>query len=195
MKDKECLMRVFCAVELPASIRARAGEHIEALRRLAPEVRAGWERPEKMHITLKFLGEIEEARLTLLAAAAERTAQGFRPFDLSVEGAGAFPPRGPARVLWLGLKDSAGALALLQSRLEEECAESGFPREARPFSPHVTIARLRKPAGARRLAALHEEKGFARAEFTVLDVVLIRSELGRGGSRYTELSRHALRGQ
>jgi len=187
-------LRVFCAVELPGSIRASAGEHIEALRRLAPDVRAGWERPEKLHITLKFLGEIEQARVSALAEAACAAARSLEPFDLSVEGAGAFPPRGPARVLWLGLKDSAGALALLQRRLEEECVARGFAREARPFKAHVTIARLRRPTGARRLAALHEEKGFARAEFSVRDLVLIRSELGRGGSRYTELSRHPLGG-
>ena len=187
-------LRVFCAVELPDSIRASAGEQIEALRRLAPDVRAGWERPEKLHITLKFLGEIEQARVGALAAAAERAARSLEPFDLSVEGAGAFPPRGAARVLWLGLKDSTSALALLQRRLEDECAAEGFDREARPFNPHVTIARLRLPAGARRLATLHEEKGFARAEFSVRDLVLIRSELGRGGSRYSLLSRHPLGG-
>jgi 2'-5' RNA ligase len=184
-------IRVFCAIELPSWIRERAGEHIAALRSLAPDVRAGWERPEKLHLTLKFLGEIEQSRVPLLSAAAERAALSLQPFALSVEGAGAFPPRGPARVLWLGLKDATGALALLQQRLEDECGVEGFPREARPFNPHITIARLRRPTGARSLAALHEEKGFARAEFSVRELVLIRSELGRGGSRYTELSRHA----
>lgn len=185
-------MRLFCAVELPALIRERASEHIAVLQRLAPDVRAGWERPEKLHITLKFLGEIEESRARLLSAASERAAGSVEPFHLSIEGAGAFPPRGPARVLWLGLKDATGALSLLQRRLEEECSVEGFPREARPFKPHITIARLRHPAGARRLAALHEEKGFAPAGFSVHDLVVIRSELGHGGSRYTELSRHPL---
>jgi 2'-5' RNA ligase len=165
------------------------------LRSLAPDIRAAWERPEKLHLTLKFLGEIEQTHVPLLQAAAERAAMSLLPFVLSVEGAGAFPPRGPARVLWLGLKDATGSLALLQQRLEDESAVEGFPREARPFNPHVTIARLRRPTGARRLATLHEEKGFAPAQFSVRDLVVIRSELGPGGSRYTELSRHPLGGQ
>jgi RNA 2',3'-cyclic 3'-phosphodiesterase len=186
------LIRVFCAVELPDEIRARAAEHTAELRSLAPDVRAGWERPEKLHLTLKFLGEIEEARVRLLDAAAQRAARRVQPFELRIEGAGAFPPRGPARVLWLGLRDETGALAQLQNHLEEECAREGFSREARPFNPHITIARLRSPAGARRLATLHEEKGFAPMRFSVDRIVVIRSELGPGGSRYTELSRHSL---
>jgi RNA 2',3'-cyclic 3'-phosphodiesterase len=162
------------------------------LRSRMPEVRAGWERPEKLHITLKFLGEIEQSRAAALSAATERAARSVPPFDLRIEVAGHFPPRGPARVLWLGVADATGALARLQQRLEDECAAEGFAREARPFHPHLTIARLRRPEGARRLAALHEEKGFAQAGFPVADLVLMRSELGPSGSRYAELSRHSL---
>jgi 2'-5' RNA ligase len=189
------LLRVFFAVELPALIRARAGEHIADLRRLMPDVRAGWERPEKLHLTLKFIGEIEQPRIVDLMGAALRAAQSVLPFDLSIEGAGSFPPRGIPRILWLGIADDSGALARLQRHLEDECAGEGFPPEARPFHPHITIARLRRPEGARRLAALHQEKGFAPADFSVNDLVLIRSEPGPTGSRYTELSRHSLGGE
>lgn len=185
-------LRVFFAIELPAEIRARAGEHIADLRGRVPDVRAGWERSEKLHLTLKFLGEVEEPRVADLKGAAARAAQSALPFSLRIEGAGAFPPRGLPRILWLGVADDSGALARLQHRLEEECEAEGFQREARPFHPHITIARLRRPEGARRLALLHQEKGFAPAEVPVVDLVLIRSELGPGGSRYTELSRHPL---
>jgi 2'-5' RNA ligase len=165
------------------------------LRRLMPDVRAGWEHPEKLHITLKFLGEIEPDRLANLRAATQRAAQSAEPFGLRIEGAGAFPPHGLPRILWLGVADAKGALARLQHRLEDECTSEGFAREARSFHPHITIARLRRPEGARRLAALHEEKGFAPSEFSVAELILIRSELGPGGSRYTELSRHSLSDQ
>lgn len=188
------LLRVFCAVELPASVRERAAAHIADLRSRVPDVRGGWERPEKLHVTLKFLGEIEPARSAELLSAAERAARSVQPFELCLEGAGVFPPRGLPRVLWLGIADTSGALARLQQRLESECAAAGFQREDRPFHPHVTIARLRRPEGARRLGALHREKGFAPAAFSVNSLVVLRSELGPGGSRYTELARHPLTG-
>ena len=184
-------LRVFCAIELPAEVRALAAGHITLLREAVPEVRAGWERTEKLHITLKFLGEIATERVEALTAAAARVTRNLRPFSLSLAGAGAFPPRGNPRILWLGINDSSGALVGLQSRLEEECAGAGFSREERPFHPHLTIARVRSPQGARRLASVHREAGFQAVEFAVSDLVIMRSELGAGGSRYAEISRHA----
>jgi 2'-5' RNA ligase len=184
--------RVFYAVELPAHIRARAAEHIARLRDALPEVRASWEREEKLHLTLKFLGEIEASRIAMLSNAAELAAHSFQPFTCGIENAGAFPERGQPRVLWLGVSDASGGLAKLQQALENECARAGFAREERAFRPHLTIARVRAPKGARRLAELHQELGFELMEFPVTELVLIRSELGKGGSRYTVISRHSL---
>lgn len=184
--------RVFCAVELPPEVRARATEHIARLREAVPETRAGWEREEKLHITLKFLGEIEAQRVAALSQAAARATQSAQPLTLSLENAGAFPTHGAARVLWLGIKDAAGGLVRLQQSLEDECASEGFQREERAFHPHLTIARVRAPQGARRLAALHREMGFPPVEFQVTKLVVIRSEMGAGGSRYTGVSRHQL---
>ena len=186
------LVRVFCAVELPMEVRARAADHIAQLRQAAPDVRASWERAEKMHLTLKFLGEIERSRIDALSQAAERAAKSVAPFDLAIAGTGSFPPRGVPRVLWLGVADASGGLTGLQKRLEDECAGEGFPREKRSFHPHLTIARLRTPQGAQRLAALHQEMGFEAMVFYITELVVMRSELGPGGSRYTELSRHRL---
>ena len=187
------LIRVFCAVELPAEIRRRVGDHIAELRSRMPGARASWDHSEKLHITLKFLGEIEQARAVFLMDAAARSTLSVSPFNIMIEGAGAFPPRGLPRVLWLGVRDATGLLAQLQLNLENECETVGFPREARPFHPHLTIARLRsKPEGARRLAALHQEIGFAPAEVPVNHLIVMQSHLGTSGSIYTELSRHSL---
>ncbi len=186
------LIRVFCAVELPAYIRRRVGDHIADLRSRMPEARAGWDNSEKLHITLKFLGEIEQERAAFLLAAAARAARSVSPFSIIIEGAGAFPPRGLPRVLWLGVRDATDFLAQLQLSLENECEGVGFLREARPFHPHLTIARLRSPEGARALAALHHESGFAPAEVSVNHLLVMRSHLGPHGSHYTELSRHRL---
>ncbi|HEV7859704.1 MAG TPA: RNA 2',3'-cyclic phosphodiesterase [Pyrinomonadaceae bacterium] len=185
-------MRIFCAVELPAEVRARAAAHIESLRGAMPDVRASWDRAEKLHITVKFMGEIEAARVPSLSQAASRAVACVEPFALAIEGAGAFPAKGPPRVLWLGVTDSSGGLASLQTSLEDASSEEGFPREKRPFHPHLTIARPRQPPGARRLAALHQERGFASPPFRVTELLIIRSELGSGGSRYAEISRHGL---
>jgi 2'-5' RNA ligase len=184
--------RIFCAVELPEDVRSRAAAHIARLRENASDVRAGWDKPEKLHITLKFLGEIETTRLEALERAAGRVAARVSPFSIAVEEAGAFPPRGQPRVLWLGVRDESENLSRLQRSLEDECALEGFPREPRAFHPHLTIARPRASAGARVLAELHRQTGFSSEPFTVAEFLVIRSELGRGGSRYTVLSRHAL---
>ena len=184
------LVRVFCAVELPQEVRARAAEHASRLRERFTEVRASWPHADNLHLTLKFLGGIAQTRVEALSNAASRAAGSIQPFGLTLEGAGAFPPRGVARVLWLGINDSSGALARLQNNLEGECAAAGFAREERPFHPHLTLARIRAPQGARELARLHRETGFAAIEFPVTELVLMRSDLGAGGSRYTEISRH-----
>ena len=192
MPERGARLRLFFAVELPEEVRSLAAERAERLRRDFPHVRAGWERPEKMHVTLKFLGDVDAARVAELGRAADRAAGGLSTFPLSIEGAGSFPPRGAPRVLWLGLRDEGGRLVLLQRRLEEECEREGFPREPRAFKPHLTLARVRSPHGARELAAAHRETDFEPQSFRVSELIVMRSELGPGGSRYTPLSRHRL---
>jgi 2'-5' RNA ligase len=193
-------MRIFCAVDLPEDVRERVAAHISRLREAiaadASPLKVGWERPEKLHLTLKFLGDVEAARIEALTRAATRAAAEMGRFALTLEEAGSFPASGNARVIWLGLRDGTNQLAALHARLEEECARENFPREARPFHPHITIARIRVPnAAARRLAQLHRESGFAPASFDVEEFIVMRSQLGTGGSRYTPLSRHELKAE
>ena len=185
-------VRVFCAVELPEEVRAAVGAHAARLRRDFPDARASWARPEGLHITLKFIGEVEPARVEDLSRAAGAAVEGFQPFRLSIEESGTFPPRGAARVLWLGVKDESGQLARLQRQLEQACAANGFPREPRAFKPHLTLARLRTPKDAHALSEAHRHTTFGPYHFQVSELLVIRSELGPGGSRYTPLSRHAL---
>jgi 2'-5' RNA ligase len=189
-------MRIFCAVDLPDDVRARAAAHISRLReapRTSP-LKIGWERAEKLHLTLKFLGELTPERVEALTRAASRAAESVEKFALTLEEAGAFPAHGNPRVLWLGLRDETNHLNALHERLEEECARENFPREARRFHPHITIARIRLPnAAARQLAKIHSEAGFAPASFNVNELIVMQSQLGAGGSRYTPLSRHPLK--
>src|SRR5919205_4141575 len=151
--DTHKRLRLFCAVELPAELRARAYEHLVRLRESAPHVKASWEREEKLHVTIKFFGDVEASRVAALTDATARAANAVPSFELKLSGAGTFPPNGNPRVLWLGVEDASGRLAQLQQRLEDECAAAGFPRDTRPFHAHVTLARLRAAnAAARRLA-------------------------------------------
>jgi 2'-5' RNA ligase len=182
--------RLFCALALPEDVRASAAAHAARLHEAFTRVKASWERPEKMHLTLKFVGEVERERAGELSSAAARAAVFIAPFELKVGGTGTFPPHGPPRVLWLGVESTAGTLDVLHRRLEDECEAAGFPRESRPFNPHLTLARVREPRDARGLAAAHRETAFEPQTFTVNELLVIRSELGPGGSRYTTLSRH-----
>jgi 2'-5' RNA ligase len=188
-------VRVFCALELPEDVRARVAAHVACVREgVEPSLKIGWERAEKLHLTLKFVGEIEAGRVEALTRAANRAAEAAGTFALTLREAGAFPAGGNPRVLWLGLHDDGGRLAELHARLEAECERENFPREARPFRPHITVARIRVAnAAARHAARLHREGAFAPATFGVGEFVIMRSQLGAGGSRYTVLSRHELK--
>jgi 2'-5' RNA ligase len=185
--------RVFCAVALPDIARAGIMKHIARLREAVPEAPASWSRDQNIHLTLKFLGEIPTAKITDLSSAIARAVEGLSPFEMRLEGTGVFPNRGTPRVLWLGITDDSERLAQLQSRIENECAVEGFSKEARPFHPHFTVARLRKPHGARTLAQAHRELVFEPTEVHVSEVLVIRSELGANGSTYTIISRHSLK--
>lgn len=188
------LLRLFAAVELPREARRAAAEHAARLRAaLPPGVRVGWEREEKLHLTLKFFGGVEPERADAMAGALALSAAAARPFTLSLEGAGAFPTAARPSVLWLGLSDPSGDLARLHARLEEECAALNFPREQRPFHPHVTLARIRAATSeARSLARRHLELAFQPLALAVSEIVLMSSRLGPGGSVHTPLSRHKL---
>lgn len=185
-------MRIFVAVELPLSVRELAAERARLLREEFPRVRASWERAEKMHITLKFLGEVEETLLTKIQNAIAAAIKDFQPFEISIEETGAFPPRGAARVLWLGAKDERETLAGIQRKLENEFAKIGFKKENRKFHPHITLARIRTPDGAKDLREKHEQLDFQSDAFIVNEIVLVKSELLPSGSRYTKLSSHKL---
>jgi 2'-5' RNA ligase len=184
--------RVFIAIELPASVRKKLKDHLEHLRESVPDARASWSREENLHLTLKFLGDTPVSRIETLSQVAKRAASNVIPFELIVSGVGAFPPRGQPRVLWIGIEDLSGQLGKLQQALEDECNKEGFARETRPFHPHLTIARLRRPQGSRQLAALHEEMGFEAETVRASALVVVRSELRSEGSRHTVISRHEL---
>lgn len=192
---KDEALRLFCAVELTEEARAAAVAHLARLRAaLAAPARVSWEREEKLHLTLKFFGDVESCKVAALDAALARAANGGRPLALKLQVAGVFPSIARPNVLWLGVSDESGELARLHERIEEECAAASFPRERKSFHPHVTLARIREAKGeTRRLSRRHVELAFEPVAFAASEIVLMRSTLGPGGSFYAPLARHELK--
>jgi RNA 2',3'-cyclic 3'-phosphodiesterase len=174
--------RTFIAVELAPDVRARVAQHIARLRRELPDVRASWSRDNNVHLTLKFLGNVPVADIPKVSDAVERAANTVSSFEITFCGCGTFPPHGRPKVLWIGAQ--ASGLQALHAALEQELNAEGFPREARAFHPHLTVARLRHSQGARPLAELHQNPGFTPISFDVSEVVVFRSELLKEGSKH-----------
>jgi 2'-5' RNA ligase len=184
--------RIFCAIELPADLRAQLTDHIRRLRETVTDVSVSWSRPENSHLTLKFFGNVSTEHIGRISTAAGRTSSKFAQFPIQVGNTGVFPKSAKAQVLWIGVSDPAGALIALQKSFEEECARAGFAKEERNFRPHLTIARIRQREGTRQLAEAHLSMEFPLLEVSVSELVVFRSELSSEGSKYTPLSRHPL---
>ena len=184
--------RTFIAIELPAKLRALVIDYIKRLRDKVPDVSASWSREDNLHLTLKFLGEVPVTRIEELSSAVSAAVHGCVPFEVRLSGCGVFPPHAKPNVLWIGIEDATRGLRKLQTKLEEECAARGFTRDVRAYHPHLTIARIRKPHGAKDLAAAHVTSDFAAQTLTARELIVFRSELLPQGSRHTSISRHAL---
>ncbi len=182
--------RVFCAVELPPEVRVKLKDHIERLRTEVPDTAASWSRVENIHLTLKFFGSVDIDRITVISAALDRAVKNFSPFEISVDGTGAFR----TQVLWIGVSDPADKLSALHNQIEDECAAEGFEKEDRAYRPHLTVARIRNPKGARHLIDAHKQMNFETVPVETKELILFRSELSPKGSRYTAISKHRLGG-
>ncbi len=110
VSSTESTWRVFCAIEIPEEIRQRISHHGQQLHDALRDVQASWAKPDNIHLTLKFFGNITQQQVLKASEAAARSVEGFAPFTIKIEGAGAFPPRGPAKVLWIGISDPTGVL-------------------------------------------------------------------------------------
>jgi RNA 2',3'-cyclic 3'-phosphodiesterase len=184
--------RLFVGIELPEDVKRVCGKHVGALKREFGDLRVGWERPEKLHITIKFIGTVEEDLVSKIADAISLTSSQVGPFRADISAAGSFGSSKGPWVLWMGVSLGAEKTTLLASMLEDYLLPLGFSRETRKFSPHVTIARIKEPHRSLELAVRLSERDFVPLEFSVKELCLFNSELTQHGSRYTILSRHPL---
>ena len=183
-------MRTFIAIEIPNEIKTWLAALQDDLRRAEADV--SWTRPENIHLTLKFLGEIADRQSDEIAAICADTAAQFQPFRLTLSAPGAFPNWRQPRVLWAGLDGEAENARRMQARLEEQLAAAGFAREEKAFRLHLTIGRVKSNRNARQLLALADAYRLPALSFIVREMVLMKSELHPAGARYTPLARASL---
>ena len=185
------MVRTFVAVDLPEDVGRALGEAARSLREARIEGLRPV-RPEGVHLTLKFLGDVPGSRLAEVAAAVSAAVAGHRPFDVSTGGFGAFPDRRRPVVLWVGIGGDVGPLLRLQEDVDAALGALGFPADTRPYHPHLTLARLGRdmssPARRAALDALESTGPPAGMRIPVRSVSLIQSKLGHGGARYTHLA-------
>jgi len=180
-------LRLFIAVELTEAATRHVGEVIGRLRQAElPGIR--WVRPEGVHLTLKFLGNVPESQVQPIVEAMGMAAGGVAPFALRVQGVGAFPHARAPRVLWVGIQGDLEPLTRLQERLEETLEVEGFSRELRSFSPHLTLGRVKgrfSSVEVERLARAMDRLGeVGPTGLPVTHLSLIESQLSREGAVY-----------
>ena len=184
-------MRLFVAIELPERVRTAVDDLASRLRSRLPS--AHWVDSGHLHLTLAFLGEVDEPRLPRLAAALKSVTAGARPFRLQIQGSGCFPASGRARVAWLGFGPCPEILELERSLATALQAALALEPERRVFRPHLTVARCSPPwPGTAALSWTGALAGELGESFPVGHVALMKSRLAAGGARYSTVHRFAL---
>lgn len=186
-------MRLFLAVDLDAAARAAiaATQKRVAAALADSSSRVSWVKPDRMHLTMLFLGELEEARVPALVESIGRHIDG-KPFEIALENVGVFPERGAPRVVWVGVSGAEDALHDLYDELVRRVAAQDIAIESRPFQPHLTLGRFKtsRPSDRRRVLAVAQPGRIARV--TVDGATLYRSRLSSEGPTYTPLARATL---
>lgn len=189
-------MRLFVGIEINAQVVERIAESLDELRRRvaqrAPRARISWVSPDRLHITVRFIGEASESVARGIAASLSPTLP-LHPFEAIFTGIGAFPPHGSPRVLWAGIGAGVDALVALEREVTARLDACGVPPEGRPYRPHVTLARVREPAGLRTRPLLDEFDDRAFGASSVQAITLFQSRLSPKGSVYVPLQSTSLR--
>ena len=179
-------MRLFIALDIPAEIRARLTEYMERARLLAPEAR--WARVEGLHVTLKFIGHVDDAAMEKIKALLRPIKA--MPFEVKFAGVGFFPNPNAGRVFWAGV-DGGDNLPRLASTIDAAMEKLGIPRETKPYHPHLTLART-SSRPLRGLKSLLDEPPPQFGTMTAREFFLYQSQPQKGGSKYTQLERFEL---
>ena len=189
-------IRSFIAIELPDEVRSALAE-LQASLQTDKQTSVKWADPYGIHLTLKFLGNIAMAKISDITNVIEEAARGLPPFPLEIKGLGVFPNLMRVRVVWVGVGGDIARLKLLQQRIESNLAPLGFARESRPFTPHLTLARVREnvpPPARQNFGQLIAGAKFETAHhFTVDSVNLMQSQLTTKGAIYRQITAVSLK--
>jgi 2'-5' RNA ligase len=187
-------LRTFIAVGIDKAIRDRIVVLQEALARTGADVK--WVEPDNIHVTLLFLGEVEDRTVPAVCRVVAEVSAGLAPFEIAVEGAGCFPSARRPKTLWVGVGDGRQELVALHDALEPPLLDLGcYRREDRAYTPHLTLGRVKGEAGGAELAtALARRSGWQGGHVKVREVLVMSSELRAEGPTYTVLSRGQLGG-
>lgn len=183
--------RLFLALPLPATAQAELRSLVHALRSTAPGVK--WVKPEQLHVTLRFLGDVENVQCNELIDAMDQETE-TAPFLFNLAGLGAFPNRKEPRVLWTGVNEGREQMMALAARVEKVVRACGMPPEDRPFAPHLTLGRVKEPADFTALWQVADQMNFAGTPVHAVDVRLIWSTLNPTGPVYRDVESFPLRG-
>lgn len=185
-------MRLFIAVEIAPAVADAAARAVDELRRraerLAPRSRITWVAPERMHLTVAFIGESDEERARRISGTLEPGVP-VAPFELTVAGLGAFPRTGQPRVLWAGLTDGRDALLRVERVVAARLADAEITPEPRAYNPHLTLARVRDAAGLRAAPLFEGVTNGAIGTTPVRAITLFESRLSSKGPTYVPLRR------
>ncbi|HBA83959.1 MAG TPA: RNA 2',3'-cyclic phosphodiesterase [Verrucomicrobia bacterium] len=193
MSNDDEVLRAFIAIEISESSRDAAARLQEQWKKTGAHV--GWVAPANLHLTLVFLGETFQARVGELAFVMDAVCSDVSPFSYELGGTGFFgSPRAP-RVLWMGVQDVEGRMQLLQQRLAESVQALGFKLEKRPFSPHLTLGRVRSGRRSDELtSAIASDNNTPFGKVGVRRVLLMKSHLEHQGVHYSMLHESELKG-
>ncbi len=191
MKSKETL-RTFIAVELPNDIHDSLQKLQNNLKDSMPDVR--WTKYGNIHLTLKFLGDIESSKVDKISVSIQNVANEFLPFTVSLARIGAFPNSRKPSIIWVGIEEGSGEIVQIANRIESSMEKLGFAKEKRPFRPHLTIGRIRELKHPSIMAKSLENNEIGEiGRFRVEKLSFIKSQLDPSGSIYTTLSEALLK--
>ena len=181
-------IRAFVAVQISPPVRDRAKKLIELLQ--VTEAKVKWVEPQNLHLTLKFLGDVESVELPRICKAVATAVADLAPFEILVSQAGAFPTVERPRTVWLGVSQGQDQMVQLHQRVEQALSPLGFRQEQRRFRPHLTLGRVRQsPYGIPELGELlRQHRDYEGGSMFVSDVVVVSSELSRAGPVYEPLA-------
>jgi 2'-5' RNA ligase len=184
------LIRSFIAIELPVAVKQELTTLEDILKKRCPQV-VRWVDPQNIHVTLKFLGDVDSDRVDEINMAIDEATQGMSPFHLELKDLGVFPNLNRVNIIWVDAKGELDKLTNLQKQIESNMEQLGFAHEDRDFTPHLTLGRVRdyaSPDDRKKIGQVLSQTAFASAQvITVNCVNLMKSQLTNTGAIYTRL--------